>query len=151
MQTRRGILRPAVLHHIFPVEFGASRFQIREIIALYFFGIDPIIRRIVAEHRLRADALERVLQIEHQLAEIRYVLGVIRILGKENRAYLLCGHTRSVAIHQNRQNLLGSGSFERQDVALVQHLKIAEAFDRQQLFYRYHVFDMIDLSAPPPR
>jgi hypothetical protein len=91
MEHSAGFLCPAVLLHIFPLEFGISCFKIRKIVTPDPFRIYSVIRGFVLKHTVSAYLLQRIFQIKYQLADIRRVLGVIRTAGKEYRAYLPCG------------------------------------------------------------
>ena len=52
-----GLLRPAVLRHIFAVELGLTRFKIGDIVALDQACIDTVARGLVTKNVFRADRL----------------------------------------------------------------------------------------------
>lgn len=122
MEHSAGFLCPAVLLHIFALEFGISCFKIRKIVTPDPFRIYSVIRGFVLKHTVSADLLQRVFQIKYQLADIRQVLGVIRTAGKEYRAYLPCGHSCPASVNKHRQDQLGLCSFERYILRLVKTL-----------------------------
>ena len=107
MEHSAGFLCPAVLLHIFALEFRSSCFKIRKIVTPDPFRIYSVIRGFVLKHTASADLLQRIFQIKYQLADIRQVLGVIRTAGKEYRAYLPCGHSCPASVNKHRQNQLG--------------------------------------------
>ena len=122
MEHSAGFLCPAVLLHIFALEFGISCFKIRKIVTPDPFRIYSVIRGFVLKHTVSADLLQRIFQIKYQLADIRQVLGVIRTAGKEYREYPPCGHSCPASVNKHRQNQLGLCSFERYILRLVKTL-----------------------------
>lgn len=122
MEHSAGFLCPAVLLHIFALEFGISCFKIRKKVTPDPFRIYSVIRGFVLKHTVSSDLLQRIFQIKYQLADIRQVLGVIRTAGKEYRAYLPCGHSCPASVNKHRQDQLGLCSFERYILRLVKTL-----------------------------
>ena len=140
-----GLLCPAVLCHVFTVKFGLAALKIADIIALYEARVHAVARCLVAQDRLRSNRSQRILQIHKELAQIRRVLGIVGIVGKENGAYLLCRHSRTLSVYEESKELLGFQSLEHQLLVLCVNLEITEAIYPQELFPFAHALDIVDL------
>ena len=77
---------------------------------------------------LRPNHLQRIFQVQHQLPQVTRIFGIVRILREQDRANLLGGHTRAVAVNQNRKQFLCLFSFKGEDFPVIWLISFCTAF-----------------------
>ena len=82
-------------------------------------------------------------QVGKKLIKVIDVFAVVAVLRPHHGTDLFCRDARTLAVDQNRQQLLGFGTLEIQRPALCHDLEAAEALDAQQLCFS--AFDIIQL------